>query len=80
MRVTMIAMAFAFVSLLQARPVEACTCVHFEGCGATRPTDVMFEATVESIEPEQPPTPRGNWASGRKVVRFKDVVACLKQD
>jgi hypothetical protein len=68
----MIVATFAIVIALQARPAEACTCVHSEDI---RPNDVLFEATVESIEPEQPPAPPGNWARGRQVVRFKDIKA-----
>jgi hypothetical protein len=72
MRVLTIVVAFAIVTALQARPAEACTCVHSDGVG---PNDVVFEATVESIEPEQPPAPPGNWAHGRQIVRFKDIKA-----
>lgn len=73
MRVSLIVVAFAFVAALHARPVDACACVHVDGCGAIRGTDVVFEATVESIEPEPPPVP--GRAHNRYIVRLTDIKA-----
>jgi len=64
---------FALATIIQTRPAEACTCVHIDGCGAIRPTDVVFEATVDSIELEPPPVP--GRISHRYIVRLTDIKA-----
>jgi hypothetical protein len=74
MRVAMIVTALAMMGVLHARPVQACTCIHIAGCGAIRSTDVVFEATVASIEPEQPRDPQRPWTQ-RHIVKLTEIKA-----
>lgn len=72
MRVSVVVMVFVGMCAL-ARQADACSCVHVDGCGAIRATDVIFEATVESITPEPPPVPGRR--HDRYIVRLTEIKA-----
>jgi hypothetical protein len=81
MRVSIIVFTLAAVSIF-ARQADACSCMPRVNA-ALGPNEVLFEATVESIEVVQPPPPPGEkvtpgsiYVGGRThVVRLKDLKA-----